>query len=272
MKRLQKKPHIGIIFLTWVLSSNSAFAVIINSNLLNDFEDDSTHGWKYGGSAKDKPEIQPKVVQDSDGNRFLEVTSKGGGPDGRGPGSRMTFINETEWRGNYNRAGVGSIQARMKNMGDDPLYMRVGFTTRAIEEWHFAASDTSLELPADGQWYDLSFAIDKENITPFFGSEEECCFTEWDFDEVVGGVNQLKFHNGKEAHFWAGDRVKSKLGVDDIRVSSEVLQSISLSENAVGNTAADVTTVPIPAAAWLFLTAVLGVTGISKKHNNKQPI
>jgi hypothetical protein len=261
MKRL----HLGIIVFIWALTSNLAFAVTINSSLLNDFEDNSTHGWKYGGSAKDKPEIQPKVVQDADGNRYLEVISTGGEPGGRGPGSRMTFINETEWRGNYNTAGVGSIQARMKNMGDETLYMRVGFTTRTIEEWHFSASETYLELPADSQWYDLSFAINKENITPFFGSEEECCFTEWDFDEVVGGVNQLKFHNGKEAHFWAGERISSVLGVDDIRVSSEVLQSISLSEG-------DVATVSVPAAAWFFMTGLLGVAGISKKHNNKQPI
>lgn len=261
MKRLQ----MGIIVFICALTSNSAFAVIVNSSLLNDFEDNSTHGWKYGGGAKGNPRIQPKVVQDTDGNRYLQVTSKGGEDGGREPGSRMTFINETEWRGNYNTAGVGSIQARMKNMGDETLYMRVGFTTRTLEEWHFAASETFLELPADGQWYDLSFAIDKEHITPFFGSEEECCFTEWDFDEVVGGVNQLKFHNGKEAHFWAGERVKSKLGVDDIRVSSQVLQSISLS-------AGDVATVPVPAAAWLFMTGLLGVAGISKKHNTQHPI
>ena len=223
--------HFGIATLIWLLTSHSALAVTINSNLINNFESGTTHGWKFGGGAKNKPEIQPKVVQDVTGNNYLQVTSTGGPDGGRGPGSRMTFINETEWRGNYNTANVGSIKAKMKNMGNESLYMRVGFTTRTNEEWHFAASASYLELPADDQWYDLSFAISETDISPFFGSSEECCFTAWDLDEVIGGVNQLKFHNGKDALFWGGDRVSSVLGVDDITVSSEVLQAISLSLN-----------------------------------------
>jgi len=254
--------NIGGALLALALGSSTASAVTINSGLLNDFEDSSVHGWTYGGSsAKKDPSILPKVVQEENGNKYLQVTSTGGGTTGRGPGSRMTVINETEWRGNYITAGVGSIQVKMKNMGDEMLYMRAGFTTRALEEWHFAASDTYLELPADGKWYDLSFAIDAENITAFLGSEAECCFTKWDFDEVIGGVNQLKFHNGKDAHFWNGAKISSVLGIDDIRVTSEVSQSIILSDG-------DLAPVPVPAAAWLFMTGLFGIAGISRKRTH----
>ncbi len=246
---------VGLSFVVGLLTSNISLAVTVNSSLLNDFEDGLPHGWKKGSNAS--PRQFPKVVEEANGNHYLEVTSVGGGPDGRGPSSRMTVINETEWRGNYNSAGVGSIKARMKNMGDDTLYMRVGFTTRAIEEWHFAASKDPLELPADGKWYDLSFAISEEYITPFLGNEGECCFPEWDFKEVVGGVNQLKFHNGKDAHFWGGERLESTLGIDDIHVSSDVMQAISLSE-------LDTTPVPLPASFWLFMTGLISTVGLKK--------
>jgi len=262
MEQEMKILYTGFAFLTLALGTNTAFAVTINSSLLNDFEDFSVHGWTYGGSsAKADPSILPKVVQEANGNKYLQVTSTGGGTSGRGPGSRMSVINETEWRGNYNSAGVGSVLAKMKNMGDESLYMRAAFTTRTLEEWHFAASDTYLELPADGKWYDLSFAIDAENITAFLGNSGECCFTKWDFDEVMGGVNQFKFHNGKDAHFWGGAKISSVLGIDDISVSSEVSQSIILS-------AGELAPVPVPAAAWLFMTGLLGVAGISRKRTH----
>lgn len=262
-----KKFPLKITFIFWaLLSSSSAYSVVISSNLLNDFEDGLTHGWKKG--AKATTEQLPKIVQDSDGNHYLKVNSVGGKDGGRGPSSRMTFINETEWRGNYNTANVGSIQARMKNMGKDTLYMRTGFTTRTSEEWHFAASKTALELPADGQWYDLSFAISEEYITPFLGNEGECCFPEWSLEEVIAGVNQLKFHSGKDAHFWGGERVDSLLGVDDITVSQDVIQSISLGSSA----ASELSAVPVPAAGWLFITGLFGFFGLGKisKQSNGQ--
>ena len=217
----------------WILTSNIAYADVINSELINDFEDGSTHGWKKGAGEKN-PDLLPKVVNESTGNQYLEVIAIGGGTTGKVSSSQMSFINETEWRGNYHVAEVGSVQVSMKNMGTEPLYMRLGFTTRAIEEWHFAGSHTPLVLPADGQWYDLSFAITEDEITPFLGNEGECCFPEWDFNEVIAGINQLKFFSGKTAHFWNGDRVTSTLGVDDVRVISETKQGIEPSSKAAG--------------------------------------
>jgi hypothetical protein len=258
-----KKSPLKIVFIFLVLSCGPAYSSVISSNTINDFEDGLTHGWKKGANAT--AEQLPKIVEDLNGNHYLEVNSIGGKDGGRGPSSRMTFINETEWRGNYNIANVGSIKARMKNMSSDSLYMRVGFTTRASEEWHFAASKSALELPADGQWYDLSFAISEEFITPFLGGDGDCCFPEWNFEEVVAGVNQLKFHSGSDAHFWGGERVKSLLGVDDIRVSQDILQSISLGSNGESLTA-----VPVPAAGWLFLTGLFGFLGMNRKTRQQK--
>lgn len=250
-----KKLIIALVLNLSVLIPSTGFATTINPNILNDFEDGLTHGWKKGASASERQ--LPIVKQESNGNHYLEVNSIGGGESGRGPSSRMTFINETEWRGNYNSAGVGSILVRMKNMGEDTLYMRAGFTTRTSDEWHFAGSKTPLELAADGQWYDLSFAISEEYITPFLGNEGECCFPEWSFEEVMAGVNQLKFHSGETAHFWGGERVDSLLAVDDIQISSDISQSVHLSQ--------EFAPVPLPAANWLFITALLGMFNITRK-------
>ncbi len=253
----------GALLVSCFCLSGSASAVTVHSALHNDFEDGSSHGWKKGaGSSQDQ---WPTVEQEANGNHYLKINSHGKG-GGRSPSSRMTFINETEWRGNFLAAGVNSVKTRMKNMGSDPLHMRIGFTTRAIEEWHFGASKDYLLLPADGQWYDLSFAITEEYITPFLGSEgSECCFPEWTFNELVAGNNQLKFHSGKEAHFWGGDRVASELWVDDIRVSDEVLQAISLSSSSPLQP--DVSAVPLPAAAWLFISGITGLIGL--QHRKK---
>ncbi len=252
-----RKMFISLGFCLFQLVTGTASAVTIHSGLINDFEDGLTHGWKKGASASERQ--LPVVKQEANGNHYLEVNSVGGGSGGRGPSSRMTFINESEWRGNYNLAGVRSIRARMKNMGEDTLYMRVGFTTRTSDEWHFAASKTPLQLEADNQWYELSFEISEDYITPFLGNEGECCFPEWTFEEVMAGVNQLKFHSGKTAHFWGGERVNSLLAVDDIRVDFIAEQSITL-------VSGDVSAVPLPAASWLFLSGLIGLFRLQRKN------
>lgn len=175
----------------------------------------------------------------------------------------MTILGTRDWRGNYNTAGIGSVQARMTNQGNEDLYMRLGFSVFIGDDWHFYASKDALMLPADEQWYDLSFAMNEEHIVIFPGDGNYDA--QWSVEDGMAAVRKIKFVSNKDkAAFWDGDKVVATLGLDDIRASAELLQAISLSQTNGFSAAVAVAPVPLPAAGWLLMSGLLGLIGVSK--------
>lgn len=251
---------VGLILVAMALPFGRASAVTIN--MIDDFEDGTTMGWEKGI----KSTLQPTVEQEAGGNHYLEVrtNAKDDGAD-----SKLTFGNPDQWRGNYNTAGVGSIQSRMINLGDETLYMRLRLEAYIGDYWHFYSSEEALELPADGQWYDLSFGLDEDHVR-LFGTDNYDA--QWRVKDIKGAIRKLGFVNSKEGlngttDFWGGDPVFTTLGLDDIRTTSEVLQAISLS-----TVDGDVPAVPVPGAIWLFATGLLGITRLSAIKSRSQKI
>ncbi len=248
-----------IILVVMAFPFNTASAVTID--MVDDFEDGTTMGWEKGI----KSTSQPTVIEEVGGNHYLEVRANG---KDDGHDSKMTFGNPDQWRGNYNTADVGSIQSRMKNSGEESLFMRLRLEAYIGDYWHFYSSAEAIELPADGQWYDLSFGLDEEHVR-LFGTDNYDA--QWRVKDIKGAIRKLGFANSKEGKngttdFWGGDPVKATLGLDDIRTSSEVLQGIILS-----SVEADVATVPLPGALWFFASGLLGITRLSTiKHRHQK--
>jgi hypothetical protein len=74
------------------------------------FEDGSLDGWTNG----------PAAAGPTNGGGFLEVNS-----DGAGAGGRMAVLNQQQWSGDYNAAGVTAVSLDAANPGDTTLRVRI---------------------------------------------------------------------------------------------------------------------------------------------------
>jgi len=224
---------------------------------MNDFEDGTTQGWHKGDDASNPMTANQEV----NGNYYLSYISNG--PDSGEHDSRVTFMADKNWRGNYSALGATQVTARMKNMGPTDLEMHLGFGNQ-LAELRTRYTTEGAAVAADGEWHDVTFSL-TENLHEVSLNGHGKSSARFSLDEVLGNVVDLRFSHGKIGETYlerrgpyegynAGEEVIADLWIDDITLVTPASAAASLA------VAADVSAVPLPGAIWLFASAFAGLS------------
>jgi hypothetical protein len=214
-----------------VLHSGTAWAASVGQ--MDDFEDGSRQGWQMGFI--DATNNNMTNVADGGpagaGDNFLQVFS-----DGTAVASgRLTFFNKNQWTGDYLGAGVTSITMHMRNLSPRaPLNMRLGVNG----DGGLFVTAASLALAGGSGWTTAAFSILPDDLTSVSGRAGPAGF---DAMATLGNVTELRLLNSASPD-WTGLPVSATLGIDNIRV------------------------VPLPPAAWLFVSALLGLGAVQRRR------
>ena len=212
----------------------SAFSgSLISAGMINDFENGEVMNWENGGR-RQSPN-KPKVVTDADsGNKYLEVVSLGGKKGEQSiSNARMTVSNATysiakgeydfndqsghpsKWAGDYSEILKIEGKAMATSDTESTLYLRLGLGDYRDDAKVYFTSKKAVELNTDGSWTDFSFELKSENFVDqgLYGVFN----TEFTFDRLIKDVPHIRFVSNQENTFYGGDRIKAKLGLDDIK-------------------------------------------------------
>jgi len=249
-----KKVFKPLLALTAAFACSNVFASVA---LMSDFEDSTTQGW-VKGRADNRSKLPVSVAVEDNGNHCLKYLSLGENPTK--VDKKVTLASGKQWRGNYNLMGVNSITARMKVMGDKDLTMHAAFQSNLADlRTRFATEGVT--VVADGQWHDVVFDI-RNNVHQISLHGHGKSTASFSLEEVLGNVAGLRFTHGvlgetymeRRGPFegWnAGEDIAAEAWFDDIALSALP--------------ASDVSNVPLPGAAWMFVSAIAGL-GIARKH------
>jgi len=138
---------------------------------------------------------------------------------GFGPGSRQVVLNETQWSGDYNAAGVNKIQMQAANASaTETINLRVGVTNGVT---CYVSTDAVIlppSQPGPGGLVFSSFLLDSSAMTEVSGNN---CPTGGDsLTTVLSGVAQLRLLSSVSPS-WLGDAIVSVLQVDAIESKSD---------------------------------------------------
>lgn len=165
------------------------------------FQDGSVMGWGEGFSSENPP---ANVAGGPGGasDRYLRNVSSGG----FGGGSRQVMLNQSQWVGNYNAAGVTRIDASLANFGAGPLHMRVALQS-ATGTW--VASTRAAVVPADGQWRQFTFDLSGRSLSRVTGAEA--------VGSVLSNVFEVRLLAASARPDFRGDAIVATLGADNLR-------------------------------------------------------
>lgn len=248
------KPAIAIAA---ALFSVSATATVLP---MTDFENGTLSGWHIG--TRGDGSIALSVGAEADGNRYLEYDASGG-PDDE---SRIALMAGDEYLGNWNQKGIKSLSVRMKNNSTKTLTMHTSFGN-SYSDLRTRYATAGVDVVNDGQWHDVVFSLtnDMHLVSKGGHGKSSADFT---VAEAMGNVVGLRFTHGVFGEVYtarrgpfegynAGESLTAQLWIDDIQFSTDAYaSSVALNE---------VSAVPVPAAAWLFTSALAGLA-VSRKR------
>jgi hypothetical protein len=117
----------------------------------------------------------------------------------------MVMFNQSQWTGNYVAAGVTKLTADMANFGTSDLFMRVNLEDAAFNNF---ASINAVDLPADGQWHQVTFDLTDAGLTNFGGAETVA--------QGLSNVIELRVLSAQGGPARNGDIVAGRLGMDNL--------------------------------------------------------
>lgn len=183
---------------TWLaVVALAVWAVAISLGQRDDFQDGTTQGWGGGANPTNIPDGGPN----GQGDRFLQITSRGGS----GAGSRLATFNMNQWAGDYQAAGVDGIQVHMRNQSNETLSMRVVLFGPLGSRY---TSREEVVLPPDNTWHQVTFSLREEDLINVFGSET--------YNQVITNVSSLMFRHDADPAEEGGDPIAAQLGIDNI--------------------------------------------------------
>ncbi len=174
-------------------------------NQLDDFQNMTVHDWSEGANTPNPPTNISSGGPNGASDAYMQNISTGG----FGAGAKMIMFNTVQWTGNYVTAGVNRITAHMANFGSTPLHMRVAIQSATGTVY---GSTTAQLLPADGQWYVVTFNLTASNMSLIQGAET--------LNQTLQNVIQLRILSAQLGPSFTGDAIVGTLGVDNIRATT----------------------------------------------------
>ncbi len=201
-----------------------------------DFEDGDTNGWGVN-SRRNKP----TVVTDGS-NKYLELKSTLITSSTSKNGKRLIAHKHFD---NVDLSAYTNISGKIMvdPSTDKNIHFRVGFGNEDFDGYYAV---TPVIVPKDGNWYDFSFDISEDNFA-FGGWNDDPGAT---FAEVLAKLSEIRIFHHVIGGYNGGESLNAQVGVDDITLS------------------ASVSNVPVPAAAWLMLSGLIGLGGVSARKRN----
>jgi len=192
----------SVVIILGILGSPATGRAQITLGQTDDFGT-GLQNWTQGAQA---PPGALSVVNGGPGGAtdpFLQIVANGGAS----AGGRMTVFNQSQWVGNYNSAGVGSIEMDLKSLTGPALSVRVVIRDVSNDGY---SSTVAFPVPTDGQWHHAVFRLDSGSMTAIGAPPT--------LSQVLSGPRELRIiHSAGPAI--NGDTVAATLGVDNIRAS-----------------------------------------------------
>jgi len=177
---------------------------------LDDFEDGTVQGWIQGGAGNPTSNI-PNGGPTGAGDNYLETVGDGPASDfPAGPGSVPATFNESQWTGAWD-ADVTAVEVDMANFGSDALSMRLVLFGNGGSRY---VSNSSVNLPADGQWHTLVFGVTSSTVSDVVSSGES-------LTDARSNAVRLMFRHQIPDGAAGGSAADAALGLDNITAVPE---------------------------------------------------
>ena len=201
------KPVSGVrllMVMAGIFCCNAASAV--SPGMTDTFQNGSTEGWSTGAPSPNPPSNIPSGGPGGGGDRYLLLTSTGGG----GPGSRLVAISGVQWAGDYLSAGVSAIRMDVKNFGSTDLSLRLYFEGPL----DVAYSSDAVLVHAGSNWAPATFSILGNALSG---------------GPVLSGVTQFRlFHSVLPGAPSNGAAIVAQLGIDNVTAVPEPAEWLAM--------------------------------------------
>lgn len=211
------------------MASTTASAITLGQ--IDDFEDGTTQGWTRGSPDPGDPLNITTGGPAGTGDNYLQISNGGGG--------RLLSNNFTQWTGNWIAAGVTEVVMDVINLGSSVLNLRLGIDTGgAGNNTDAFGTNYFIPLAVGSGWQTVSFPVAPTDWTPAGGGQAT---PGTDIDFTLSNVATFRIYSNSNLSQYRGVNTAGLLGVDNISA------------------------VPIPAAAYLFVTGLLGLAGMARR-------
>ncbi len=153
--------------------------------------------------------------------------------------ARPVILNRSaNWTGNWNGAGVSAVTLSAENTGTSRVWLRLGFSSTDNKNGAWAVTDNSNWLVLNGG-ESASHRFLLSNLTMLQNNAEETV------ESTLDSVAQFRIFSSQSLDF-RGNGADAEFALDNISA------------------------VPVPAAVWLFGTALLGLVGVARRGQHEQ--
>jgi len=217
-------------------------ASAVSLGQIDNFSDATLQGWQMGKVLVTNNHMTNIATGGPAGtnDRYLEVISH---QNETSSGNKITFFNKQQWAGNYTGAGISTISMDLKNFSSSTslnlrLAINGGHTDSASNFiGGLFATTASITLTSGSGWTHAVFSLAPGDLTPVSGNSGT---TGNDVNATLANVLELRLLNSPTPA-WTGSLVTATMGVDNITA-----------------------VVPLPAAAMLFISGLIGLGGAVK--------
>ena len=191
---------------------------------ISNFNDGTTQNWGNG--------VSPGSVTVGMGgpggatDPYLRIDA-----DGSLAGGRLVVFNRVQWLGNYNLAGVHTIEMDLFNFSATALAIRVGLKVdQTSASPGYVTSAPGFTLPP-GAWTHATFPL-RDSTMSAVGSPPP-------LSTMLNGFGELRIlHTTSATPIFMGDQITAVLGIDNIQAVPEPACILALTAGAVAASAA----------------------------------
>jgi hypothetical protein len=176
-----------LLLFAWATAIASAQATL---GQVDTFSDGTTMSWS-GGSA---PVNIANGGPAGNGDRYLQISANA---------NFLATFNLTRWNGNYSSAGINRIECDLKNVGANPLVVRLVLFATDGSRW---SSISSVSLDVAGAWTDAGWELSESNFQRTVGSGT--------FASALAGMERIMLRH-EPTITAGGTTVTGALGIDN---------------------------------------------------------